>query len=197
MKRLLFVVMIIALVGCSAPDKKETKKENNYCGDEESTSCKIDGGADMNGYENFTDKNNAFVASDMASVLSLIERKESANVYFGYPDCPWCVEAIPVLNKVAKELDTTILYVQTRDKDKNLMFSEEEKLRMVEYSDKFLDVDDEGNKQLYVPFVVVIKEGNVVDGHIGTVDGYDVQERNMNDEEVKQLTNVYKTMLKK
>ena len=54
--------------------------------------------------------------------------------------------------------------------------------------------DEENNPQLYVPFVIVIEEGKVIDGHVGTVEGYDTNERKMNKEEKQQLKNIYNAM---
>ena len=48
---------------------------------------------------------------------------------------------------------------------------------------------------LYVPVVVSIKDGNTIDGHVGTVDGHDAHERVMTEEEVEKLTAIYSEML--
>lgn len=197
MKKIILLMVMLCLVGCGSNDKKESKKTTGACNDETSSACEIKESADMSAYENFTDKNNQFVKSSMSDVLSLLEKKESAIVYFGYPDCPWCVEALPVLNEVAKKENKQVLYVQIKDAEGNYSYSDEEKQKMMTYSDAFLEQDEEGNKKFYVPFVATIKDGSVVAGHVGTVDGYDIQERKMKDDEKQQLVDIYTEMFKK
>ena len=47
---------------------------------------------------------------------------------------------------------------------------------------------------LYVPFVVVVKDGKAVSGHIGTVDGHDAHERKMTEKEMQELKKIYADM---
>ena len=49
----------------------------------------------------------------MQEALSVFQ-KESAILYFGYPSCPWCVEALPVMNEVMKADKQHILYIRTK-----------------------------------------------------------------------------------
>lgn len=195
MRKIIVLLLAFALVGCAA-DKEPVKKNTSACGDEESSTCSIDDGesADMSAYEDFKNKDNQFVTSNMEDVLKMIDKKESGVVYFGFPKCPWCIEALPILDEAAKENNLHILYVQTRDDDKKMMFSDEQKAEIMKHTDAYLQSDEEGNKQFYVPFVVVIRDGKVMDGHIGTVDGYDTKERKMNDDEKQQLKDVYMKM---
>lgn len=53
---------------------------------------------------------------------------------------------------------------------------------------------DQGEYQLYVPFVVVVKDGKAVSGHIGTVDGHDAHERKMTEKETQELKKIYEDM---
>ena len=57
-----------------------------------------------------------------------------------------------------------------------------------------MNKDNEGEYQIYVPFVIVIKDGKVVSGHIGTVEGHDAHERKMNDQEKQDLQDIYTEM---
>ena len=51
--------------------------------------------------------------------------------------------------------------------------------------------NDEGILTLYVPLVLVVKDGKVIDGHEGTLDSHDATERKMTDNEKKELTQIY------
>ena len=65
---------------------------------------------------------------------------------------------------------------------------------MISYTKQFMEKDDDGEYQLYVPFVVVVKDGKAVSGHIGTVDGHDAHERSMTDKEKQELKKLYEDM---
>ena len=61
-----------------------------------------DKSADLSAYEGFTDEQNAFVEISLEASLEKIEQGESFMIYYGKPNCPWCIEAVPVLNGAAK-----------------------------------------------------------------------------------------------
>ena len=47
---------------------------------------------------------------------------------------------------------------------------------------------------MYVPFVAVVKNGQVIAAHEGTVGTHNAHERVMNDSEIIELTNTYEDM---
>lgn len=199
MKKIVLLLMVSLLCACSAnteTDKSEPNKKDAYCSDEtdKSSARGIDESADMSGYKDFRETKNQFVDSDMQEALSVFQKKESAILYFGYPSCPWCVEALPVMNEVAKADKQHILYIRTRDDKKELLYTPKQKLEMISYTKQFMEKDDQGEYQLYVPFVVVVKDGKAVSGHIGTVDGHDAHERKMTEKETQELKKIYEDM---
>ena len=72
-----------------------------------------DKSADLSAYEGFTDEQNAFVEISLEASLEKIEQGESFMIYYGKPNCPWCIEAVPVLNEAAKENGAVVYYVDT------------------------------------------------------------------------------------
>ena len=50
-----------------------------------------------------------------------MSEKETAVFYFGYPDCPWCKEAVPILKEVAKQFHDKIYYVQNKRQSKRIV----------------------------------------------------------------------------
>ena len=71
--------------------------------------------ADMSGYEMLEDDEHVFYQKTMEEVLALFEEGKSAIVYLGYVGCPWCEEAVPIMNEVAKAKGLTICYAPTYD----------------------------------------------------------------------------------
>lgn len=65
------------------------------------------------------------------------------------------------------------------------------------YIQEYMSENDEGVLTLYVPLVLVVKNGEVIDGHESTLDGHDATEREMTDDEKAQLKKIYETLLGK
>ncbi|MEF2782714.1 thioredoxin family protein [Erysipelotrichaceae bacterium HCN-30851] len=196
-KKYISLALACVLCACSAAEDKSIEQQNSsnqaYCS-EEGTTCSIDESADMKDYEGIDEENNAFVETSMDEALSIFRNKKTAILYFGYPDCPWCVEAVPILDELAKENNQQILYIRTRDDQKELLYTDDEKKELISYAKEYMNQDEEGKYQLYVPFVVFVKNGKIMNAHIGTVDGHDAHERTMTEDEQKELTKIYDEM---
>ena len=66
----------------------------------------------------------------------------------------------------------------------------------VKLQETFKDILSDDSKKIYVPLVVTIKDGAIVNHHYGTLDEHDATERDLNEDEIKQLIEVYTDMLK-
>lgn len=197
MKKLWLCIVLIALAGCSAPKQNEENPSGpSYCDEDVSSTCSLGKSADMSSYEGFDTTNSQYEESDMATVLKTFDEKKDGVFYFGYPACPWCVEALPVLNEAAVQSKVKVQYIQTRDADKKLLYTEEQKQQLIPLVEQYLDKDKDGNYQIYVPFVLIVKDGVASSGHVGTVDGHDAHERKMTEDEKKTLLKTYEDMLK-
>ena len=149
--------------------------------------------AELNGYDDFHDEQHVFLESDALDVVKKMDAKESFCVYFGFGNCPWCEEALPVLNEVAKEYKQNVLYVNTRKKEEwksNIDIDHYDEL--VEKIGDYLRLDKDGIKHLYTPHVFFVKKGEVVYEHEYTVSGHDAHERKMTDEERDELKAYYR-----
>ena len=174
----LCMVSFMALCAC-ANQKDSNQKTPNACDD--SPICGVGNSADMSAYEGFMETEHQFIETAMSDFLIKLDAGAEAIYYFGYPTCPWCIEALPIMNEVAKEVNLPIYYI-----DKKAETSDEESIQSIEkrLSD-ILEADEEGNPHLYVPLVVV------------TLDEHDAHERTMNDEEKQQLKEIYQEMFQK
>ncbi len=150
--------------------------------------------ADMSEYEGFTDTEHVFVDSNMQEIKTMMDDGESFVVYFGFSTCPWCIEALPILNETAKEFDSAVYYIDTR-KDSlwtsNLDIDDYD--LVVECFGDYMQYDDNGVKHLYTPSVVFVKNGEVVLFHQGTVDGHNAHERTMEESEAEELRELYRS----
>ena len=192
-KIILFSLCFCMLCGCQTSKDKHTSS-TSHCDDTKET-CGIEI-LDMKDYEDFNDEEHVFIESNMKEVISFFKEKEDKIVYFGYPKCPWCKDALPIMNESAKEVGKSIYYVETKDKEGNYLYSDEEKEELFTYISDYLDEDEEGKKHLFVPFVMVIKDGKVQSSHLGTLDEHDAVHEKMSDDQIKELHDIYKEMFK-
>ena len=186
MKKILLFLLMIMMVGCSmVPTELEPTPSSGAHGCDVLAPCG-DEKADMSAYENFMD----------TDALNAIENKQTFVLYAGFSTCPWCLEAMPVLNGVAKEFDVTVSYINTRPdhtRESELRVTDNpDYVKFVEVMNDVLSTNDEGEKHMYVPFVFFIKEGEVIFFHEDTFPEHDAHERNMTEDEVARLTQIYR-----
>lgn len=150
--------------------------------------------ADMSRYSGFTETDNQFVEITMQQSLDMAAEGQSFIIYYGKPECPWCVEAIPVLNDAAREKDLLVYYVDTNQTGN---YSEAMYDQLMTLFAGWLESDEEGEEHFYVPAVAVLIDGKVAANHIATVDTHDPYERKMTEEEAQQLKERYSEMMDK
>lgn len=118
--------------------------------------------------------------------IGLFENGGSGLLYFGFPDCPWCQEVVPILAKQAKEAGVEVLYIRTRDDDKERIYTDAQKEAITPYLSAYMSDNEQGELTLYVPLIVSVSEGKAVKGHVGTVDGHDAHAGEMSEEQKAQ-----------
>ena len=163
-------------------------------------------------------KNNPIKYVDTKETLKVL-KSEKAIIYVGAEWCPWCRNAVPVLFEVAKSYDVKTIYYLDLDDEKSLFEVKDGKVKetrhgtdsyydLLEKLDSVLDnytlTEDEktyetGEKRIYMPFIITIKNGKIVDTHTGTVEldkgqtSYDELTSKQHDE----LVNIYSEMFEK
>ena len=142
-----------------------------------------------------------------------IIKNDTGVIYFGYPSCPWCRNAVPVLLDAASSTSLDTIYyvnaynirdVKEIDDDGNIVTTNEgDSLYddLLEVLDDILDpytitddngeVIDLGEKRLYVPMVLFVKNGEVVSYHLSTVDSQEDPSISLNDSQRDELYNIY------
>jgi predicted bacteriocin transport accessory protein len=184
MKRILLLSLCMVLCGCQAQQTQTTSKK--AC---DATTVEEECSTSSTSSASFTE-----ISFDDA--ITYFTEGKSGVLFFGFESCPWCKEAKPILKKVAKKLGVDIYYVKTRDDDKNLLYTDEQKAQIQPYIQDYMSNNDEGVLTLYVPLVLTIKDGKVTAGHEGTLDSHDATERKMTKKEKKKLTRIYNRLLK-
>lgn len=129
-------------------------------------------------------ENNKVKYANLKETVEFLE-KDTGIIYFGFPNCPWCRGILPtLLNVVEKSSLDKILYVDMTDKRDTFEVKDDEAVktkdadreyyRILEILDEYLDeytvtdgVVDKAyktnEKRVYVPLVVVVKDGEIKD----------------------------------
>ncbi len=131
-------------------------------------------------------ENNPFVYADAKKIVETL-KSGTGLIYLGFSKCPWCRNAVNVLQYVNT---SEILYLDMTDErdvyevvDGALTKTKEgskEYYEMLEILDSILtdyEIDDlkVGEKRIYVPLVIGVKDGKIVGYHADTVDFNDGQ----------------------
>lgn len=148
------------------------------------------------------DNKNVIKYSSYKEVFSLLENGTGV-IYFGFPTCPWCRNLVPVLLDASKEAGIDTIYyfnnkedrdIKELDEDGNIITTKEGTENYFKLVEKLEDhlgeyegLNDSNIKRLYFPTVVFVKEGKIVDIHIGTVDSQENPSVFLNDKQYKEL----------
>lgn len=110
-------------------------------------------------YTNVT-SNNPFVYRNVDQIINILE-KGTGVVYLGFPECPWCQAYVPYVEEVAKKVGIDkVYYFNIKEDRKN---NTEEYQKIVKILDVYLPNDDEGNKRIYVPAIIVVQNGKIIE----------------------------------
>ena len=177
-KILLIIPLVITfiLVGCTK-DKKETDSEKF-----------------AKEYNSVTE-DNYFVYRDIDEIIKILEHGTGV-VYLGFPECPWCQAYVPMLNEVADiEGLEKIYYYNIYEDRKNNTASYQQIVNLI---GEYLQYDEEGNKRIYVPAIIVVSEGQIIgfdDETAYDTKGLEKPEEYWTEEEILDLKQKLTTMI--
>lgn len=162
--------------------------------------------------------------SSYDEIIDVIKNKTGV-IYFGFPECPWCRTALPVLLKSAEEYNIDKIYYMNMErerdfyevKDGKLVLKKDENGKEIKGSkgyfkllklldselDDYIVKDDNqkeykvNEKRMYVPFVVFVKNGKIIGTHQSTVSSQIDAYSNLTDDQYDELSGIYQEYLKK
>lgn len=144
--------------------------------------------AEMDQYAWIGDQIGDFRKITLKEALRMFDEQGSGILYFGYPGCPWCERAVPVLNEVVVEKKVTVWYVNTKE-----TIEPDDFAALKEDIYDALPVAEDGTRDFYVPMVLGVKKGKVTGHHTSLVDGFKItsQDDQMNEDQKKELKDLY------
>lgn len=159
--------------------------------------------------------------SNYDEILDILKNKTGI-IYFGFPECPWCRNAVPVLIDVAKDNNIENIYYlnikNERDsyivEDNKLVYTTDENGKEIKGTKgyfKLLDALDEylndytivyedktyevGEKRLYAPTFVFVKDGKVVGLHVSTVESHTDSSKNLTKKQYNELYGIFEDFI--
>lgn len=195
MKKILTCLLaVVLLAGCfnKTDSKKNTSSDALTITNKVSlTSTK----ADMKGYKWIRNDVADFQLISLKESLRMFEEGGTGILYYGYDECAWCNRAVPELNEVAKELNLTIYYV-----DASAKVEKDDYKKLLEYIDPVLKVNSSGEKGFYVPAVIGVKNGKLVDYHVSLLDSFELSkddpDKQLSDAQKQELQDIYRKIAK-
>lgn len=156
-KKILLILLIVAYLlikGVTYAMRETKRKEKNLTSDstkfaEEYKMIDKDG----------KNIDNVFTYRSMNQIIKVLENGTGI-IYLGFPECPWCQQYVYYLNEVAKSKGLEKVYYRNVLNDRKNNTSEYQKV--VSLLNDYLQYDEEGNKRLYVPAVIAVKDGKIV-----------------------------------
>ena len=167
------------------------------------------------------DEDNPFIYATEDDIVKMIDNKETFVVYFGFTACPWCRSVLESLVSAAKENNITkIYYVNVLDiRDKYELNDKNKAVRTVEGTEGYYALlkrigsvlDDYsplsyktsknktkqvkiGEKRIYAPNIVTVKNGEAVSMETGIVDALVDPYMELTDEMTCEMKEIFKCL---
>lgn len=154
---------------------------------------------------------NGIIYSSSDEVIELLS-EGTGIIYFGFPECPWCRSMIVPFLEVTTAENEVVHYfnalsirdIKSLDDDGNIKTSQEGTEKYYKILDLLGDkasvydgLNDESIKRLYFPTVVFVKNGEIVDIHVSTIDSQKDPYKKLSNKQIKELKKIYSSAIKK
>ena len=116
--------------------------------------------------------------------------QETGFFYFGYNSCPWCRNIVETLIEVAVENNITFYYINIKDLSNNELKS------IISYLKEYLRKTEANEERLYVPDVYIVKNGKIINHHIGSVESQKNPFNKLKGKDKDNLKNIYLDFIK-
>ena len=202
----IILISIISIIIVKNLNKEDTNQNDSLKFKEEYESLnntKI--GSSDNTYSQLTiAEDNPMIYTDAKKAQDVLN-SDKAIIYVGAAWCPWCRKAVPIMLDVAKKLkidnekskfeikDNELITTQKGTDDYyKLLDALEEYLEDYKLTDTSTGKEyDTKEKRIYMPYIITIKDGKIVDAKTTTIKTDDVEE------EKQELNKMYSEMLSK
>lgn len=204
-KKIIIIIVITLLTAGLIILKPKNTFKNEY--------EQLNGQENENGKKYITvniPKNNPIIYADYEKIFEILDSE--GVIYFGFPKCPWCRNAVSVLLKAASDTGLGKIYYMNNVEDRDIKKLEKGKVitekegsknykkllkKLGEKTSVYEGLNDINIKRLYFPTVIIVKNGQIVDYIVGTVETQKDPYKPLTKKEKKQLKEKYETAINK
>jgi len=199
LKKLLFLALIgvlsVAIIACSNDYTDDLTDSNSDLAVSENSFPLASSMSDY-GIEG----EHRFFEVGMDEALQLLEDEAfDGIIYFGFPGCPWCQSAVPIMHEVSQQTNTDIFYVSRRHEIRETEDWQEWDAEMAWWLDEKIDMDwiydasgEPDRPNIFVPQIIHLQNGAVIDAHRGTLEGHDAMTQpELTSDEHARLLDIY------
>lgn len=205
MKKKILMILFMCLLFTGCNNSEYTKDEIKFKKEYE----KLNGGISKSGKEYpevSIPENNKMIYATFDEIVDVIKNKDGV-IFFGFPECPWCRNAVPALIDAANELGIDkIYYFNALDMRDEKKLDDNGKLVTVKegtkeykkllkllhgYISVYKGLNDDSIERLYFPTVIFVKKGKIIASHVATVESQTNPYKKLNDDEYNELKGIY------
>lgn len=117
-------------------------------------------------------------------------KKTTGIFYFGYNSCPWCRNVVETVVEVATENNLPLYYIDTQS------LNNTDLKNIISYLNKYLRTSDSNEKRLYVPDVYFVKDGTIINHHIGSIENLKNPFNKLKGQDKANLKKIYLDFIK-
>ena len=210
-KSTLFLIPSLLLAGCTSTDGTTTTTPStgdttvNFTESEANRlefTINSDSGLDLSTYT--PDTSEYYFLEDDQDMLIGLTFEEALKIYaddsnftgvvfYGYPHCAFCNEALPTLVDVAVANDQPFYYINVQLSGYEI--SDEALAEFENYAYAYYQDDGQGGKSFFVPTVFAIKDGQILDAHTGLLNDMTIDTSEPLTQEVyDELSGIYQNL---
>lgn len=131
-------------------------------------------------------ENNILKYTTIDGVLNVLNNGGDEVIYFGYPTCIYCRNAIQVLMDTAEETELDVIYYLNVDENDS-KYNE-----LVQALGDELTETTDGKEKLYIPLVIFITDGKVISYNKGTLFSQEDPYQTLDESQVQGLSEIYR-----
>lgn len=150
------------------------------------------------------DEKNPIKYSNYEEIFDILDNGTGV-IYFGFPECPWCRNFIPVLLDAAKEVGIERIFYLNNSSDRDTKELKDGKIvttkeatnnynKLVEkLGDKlgsYNGLNDPSIKRLYFPTTVFVSNGEILDIHVATLESQTNPSKALTKQQYNELKNI-------
>ena len=198
MRKILIITMtmILVLSACNAVNTEGQQNASPVQGD---VTTRYEDDAALFAELYPVSQENPFIFASYEEVTDLLEIGTGILV-FGFPDCPRCQNAFPVLEQAFYEKNLQeragyrgkILYYDIFD---DRAEGNERYQTLVSRLEEYLQTDDDGNPRIFVPDVFFLASGDIVGNHMDTVSSQENPGDRLTEQQAAELLDIYKDLI--